>query len=192
MGVGVALFILWSGIGLAKDTISPLLGEGADPELREKIVDKLRENPKVLGFHDLMVHDYGPGQRFASIHVEMDRREDPMECHEIIDDLERECLKSHGVHLVIHYDPVVTDDPELDRMHVRVEQILHKVDLRLGVHDFRMVPGKGHVNLIFDIVLPTDLRGQEEKIQNLLEEELNQEGGLRYYPVITYDQSSFN
>ena len=192
MGLAVALFILWSGIGLAKDTVSPLLGEGADPELREKIVDKLRENPKVLGFHDLMVHDYGPGQRFASIHVEMDRREDPMECHEIIDDLERECLKSHGVHLVIHYDPVVTDDPELDRMHVRVEQILHKVDLRLGVHDFRMVPGKGHVNLIFDIVLPTDLRGQEEKIQNLLEEELNQEGGLRYYPVITYDQSSFN
>ena len=192
MGLAVALFILWSGIGLARDTISPLLGEGADPELREKIVDKLRENPKVLGFHDLMVHDYGPGQRFASIHVEMDRREDPMECHEIIDDLERECLKSHGVHLVIHYDPVVTDDPELDRMHVRVEQILHKVDLRLGVHDFRMVPGKGHVNLIFDIVLPTDLRGQEEKIQNLLEEELNQEGGLRYYPVITYDQSSFN
>ena len=115
-----------------------------------------------------------------------------MECHEIIDDLERESLKSHGVHLVIHYDPVVTDDPELDRMHVRVEQILHKVDLRLGVHDFRMVPGKGHVNLIFDIVLPTDLRGQEEKIQNLLEEELNQVGGLRYYPVITYDQSSFN
>lgn len=192
MGLAVALFILWSGMGLAKDTVSPLLGEGADPELREKIVDKLRENPKVLGFHDLMVHDYGPGQRFASIHVEMDRREDPMECHEIIDDLERECLKSHGVHLVIHYDPVVTDDPELDRMHVRVEQILHKVDLRLGVHDFRMVPGKGHVNLIFDIVLPTDLRGQEEKIQNLLEEELNQEGGLRYYPVITYDQSSFN
>ena len=93
---------------------------------------------------------------------------------------------------MIHYDPVITDDPELDRMHVRVEQILHKVDLRLGVHDFRMVPGKGHVNLIFAIVLPTDLRGQEEKIQNLLEEELNQEGGLRYYPVITYDQSSFN
>ena len=156
MGLAVALFILWSGVGLAKDTVSPLLGEGADPELREKIVDKLRENPKVLGFHDLMVHDYGPGQRFASIHVEMDRREDPMECHEIIDDLERECLKSHGVHLVIHYDPVVTDDPELDRMHVRVEQILHKVDLRLGVHDFRMVQGTTHTNLIFDVVIPFD------------------------------------
>lgn len=192
MGLGVAVFILYSGIGLAKDTISPLLGEGADPELRGKIVDKISQNPKILGFHDLMVHDYGPGQRFASIHVEMDRREDPMECHEIIDDLERECLQSHGVHLVIHYDPIITDDPELDRMHVRVEQLLHKVDLRLGIHDFRMVPGKGHVNLIFDVVLPTDLRGREEEIQNMLQQELNRNGSVTYYPVITFDQSSFN
>lgn len=192
MGLLVSAFILYSGVGLAKDTISPLLGENADPELREKIVDKIRACPKVLGFHDLMVHDYGPGQRFASIHVEMDRREDPMECHEIIDDLERECLKSHGVHLVIHYDPIVTDDPELDRMHVRVEQLLHTYDIRLGVHDFRMVPGKGHVNLIFDVVLPTDLRGQEDRITASLEQSLNQNGSVRYYPVITFDQSSFN
>ena len=192
MGLAVSAFILYSGVGLAKDTISPLLGENADPELREKIVDYIRANPKVLGFHDLMVHDYGPGQRFASIHVEMDSKEDPMECHEIIDNLERECLRSHGVHLVIHYDPVVTNDPELDRMHVRVEQILHTVDIRLGVHDFRMVPGKEHTNLIFDVVLPSDLRGQEEKIQEILEQELNREGGVKYYPIITYDQSSFN
>ena len=192
MGLAVSAFILYSGIGLAKDTISPLLGENADPELREKIVDYIRENPKVLGFHDLMVHDYGPGQRFASLHVEMDSREDPMGCHEIIDDLERECLKSHGVHLVIHYDPVVTDDPELDRMHVRIEQILHTIDLRLGIHDFRMVPGKEHTNLIFDIVLPSDLRGQEEKIQQTLSRELNTDSPITYYPVITFDQSSFN
>ena len=192
MGLAVSCFILYSGVGLAKDTISPLLGENADPELREKIVDNIRACPKVLGFHDLMVHDYGPGQRFASIHVEMDRREEPMECHEIIDDLERECLKSHGVHLVIHYDPIVTDDPELDRMHVRVEQLLHTYDIRLGVHDFRMVPGKGHVNLIFDVVLPTDLRGQEADITATLEKALNQNSGVTYYPVITFDQSSFN
>ena len=192
MGLAVSLFILYSGIGLAKETISPLLGENADPELREKIVDNIRSCPKVLGFHDLMVHDYGPGQRFASIHVEMDRREDPMECHEIIDDLERECLKSHGVHLVIHYDPIITDDPELDRMHIRVEQLLHTYDIRLGVHDFRMVPGKGHVNLIFDVVLPSDLRGKENDITASLEKALNQDSTVAYYPVITFDQSSFN
>ena len=192
MGIGVALFIMWSGFGLVRDMLNPILGAAPDPELVEHIEEKTLSYPGVLGLHDLMVHDYGPGQRFASIHVEMDCREDPMECHELIDDMERECLKSHGVHLVIHYDPVVTDDPELDRMHIRVEQILHTLDLRLGVHDFRMVPGKEHTNLIFDIVLPTDLRGQEETIRCRLEEELNENSPVRYYPVITFDQSSFN
>ena len=110
-GLGISLFILKSGIDLARETVSPLLGENADPELRSKIVDYIERQPKVLGFHDLMVHDYGPGQRFATLHVEMDHREDPLECHDLIDDMERECLRSHNVHLVIHYDPVITDDP---------------------------------------------------------------------------------
>ena len=192
VGLAVSLFILYSGAKLAKETISPLLGEAASPELQSRIVDYISAQPKVLGYHDLMVHDYGPGQRFATIHVEMDCKEDPMQCHELIDDMERECLKSHGVHLVIHYDPIVTDDPELDRMHVRVEQLLHTYDIRLGVHDFRMVPGKGHVNLIFDVVLPTDLRGQEADITAALEKALNQNSSVTYYPVITFDQSSFN
>ena len=109
MGFGVALFILYSGLNLAKETVSPLLGEAADPALRQLIVDYIEACPKVLGYHDLMVHDYGPGQRFASIHVEMDQREDALVCHELIDDMERECLHSHGIHLVIHYDPVVTN-----------------------------------------------------------------------------------
>ncbi|MBQ8768200.1 MAG: cation transporter, partial [Oscillospiraceae bacterium] len=112
MGLAVALFILWSGAKLAKETVDPLLGEAASPELQALIVDYISANPKVLGYHDLMVHDYGPGQRFASLHVEMDQKEDPLLCHEIIDDIERECLQSHNIHLVIHYDPVVTDDPE--------------------------------------------------------------------------------
>ena len=110
IGLLVALFIMYSGISMAKETISPLLGESASPELRKLIIDTVLEDPRILGYHDLMVHDYGPGQRFASLHVEMDRREDPILCHEIMDDLERRCLKQHKVHLVIHYDPVVTDD----------------------------------------------------------------------------------
>lgn len=192
MGLAVCLFILYSGIGLARETISPLLGEGADPELREKIVDNIRANPRVLGYHDLMVHDYGPGQRFASLHVEMDSREDPMECHEIIDDLERECMQSHGIHLVIHYDPVVTDDPELNRLHQRVLEILHSLDSRLTIHDFRMVPGKEHTNLIFDMVLPGELMGRQEAIRTHLSQELNRDSTLTYYPVITFDQCGFN
>ena len=192
MGLAVALFILYSGITMAKDTISPLLGEAASPELRQLIVDILEQEPQVLGYHDLMVHDYGPGQRFASLHVEMDKDEDPLLCHEIIDDLERECLKKHGVHLVIHYDPVVTNDPELDRMRALVAAILRVKDERLSIHDFRMVPGAGHTNLIFDVAMPARLQGQEKTIQTALEAALNDLDEGIYYTVITFDLASFN
>ena len=154
IGLGVALFILYSGVQLAKDTISPLLGENVNPELQQKIVDYIAGQPKVLGYHDLMVHDYGPGQRFASLHVEMDYREDPLECHELIDDMERECLRSHNVHLVIHYDPVVVDDPELNRLKEQVCGLLRQKDPRLNLHDFRMTQGRKHMNLVFDVARP--------------------------------------
>ena len=192
MGLAVALFILYSGWNLAKETISPLLGEGASQELQNQIVGFVGQHPKVLGYHDLMVHDYGPGQRFASLHVEMDKDEDPLACHEIIDDIERECFQQHGVHLVIHYDPVVTNDPELDRMRTLVTAILKVKDERLSIHDFRMVPGTGHTNLIFDVVLPCDLRGQEKILQGALETALNDLGEGTYYTVITFDQAAFN
>ena len=191
MGLAVALFILYSGWNLAKETISPLLGEGASQELREQIMGFVGEHPKVLGYHDLMVHDYGPGQRFASLHVEMDKDEDPLYCHEIIDDLERECYQRHGIHLVIHYDPVVTNDPELERMRHLVTAILKVKDERLSIHDFRMVPGAGHTNLIFDVALPLELRGQEKTIQSALEAALNDLGEGTYYTVITFDQPTF-
>lgn len=192
IGLGVALFILYSGWELARDTISPLLGEATDPALRQLIVDYIDACPKVLGYHDLMVHDYGPGQRFASLHVEMDQREDPLVCHELIDDMERECLQSHGIHLVIHYDPVVTGDPELDRLRQLVLAILHVRDPRLSIHDFRMVPGTGHTNLIFDVALPAELMGQEQTIQEALEAALNDLGEGKYYTVITFDPEAFN
>lgn len=192
MGFVVAIFILYSGASLAKDTISPLLGEAASPELRKLIIDTVSGCPKVLGYHDLMVHDYGPGQRFASLHVEMDQREDPLTCHELIDDMERECLEKHNVHLVIHYDPVVVGDPVLDRMRGVVIDLLHKRDPRLSIHDFRMVQGKGHTNLIFDIVLPEDLRGQEKSIQKYLDEALANLGDGTYYTVLTFDLAAFN
>ena len=192
MGLGVAAFILVSGWGMARETISPLLGENTDPELRQKIVDYIEAQPKVLGYHDLMVHDYGPGQRFASLHVEMDKNEDPLLCHELIDDMERECLNSHNVHLVIHYDPVITDDPELNRMRHLVTAILKVKDPRLSIHDFRMVPGEGHTNLIFDVALPADLQSEGPQIQKSLENALNDLGQGTYYTVITFDVAQFN
>ena len=187
MGLAVAAFILYSGIQLAKETVNPLLGESADQSLREDIVDYICQQPKVLGYHDLMVHDYGPGRRYASLHVEMDHREDPMDCHERIDDMERECLRSHGIHLVIHYDPVVTDDPELTRLKAETAALLLQWDERLTLHDFRMIQGRRHMNLVFDIPLPGDLRGREEQIRQGIEEALNREGPMTYHVKITFD-----
>ncbi len=192
IGLGVAAFILRSGWSLAKDTVSTLLGEGADPGLREKIVDYIAAQPKVLGYHDLMVHDYGPGRQYASLHVEMDHREDSMECHEIIDDMERECLRSHNVHLVIHYDPVITEDPELNRLKDRCKALLQQQDARLSLHDFRMIQGRRHMNLVFDVSLPSDLRSRRQELRSALEEALNREGPMVYHVIINYDVADYN
>ena len=192
MGMAVALFIIYSGINLAKETVSPLLGENADPKLRKLIAETVSSDPRVLGYHDLMVHDYGPGQRFGSIHVEMDRNEDPLVCHELIDALERKCLQKHGVHLVIHYDPVLTDDPEINRLKSHVEQILRDFDERLTFHDFRVVPGKRHMNLIFDVALPEDLSGRKKEICTNLEQTMLETDGKEYHAVVTFDPIAFN
>ena len=192
VGLAVALFILWSGWGLAKQTISPLLGEAASPELRSLIVDYIARQPKVLGYHDLMVHDYGPGQRFASIHVEMDMREDPLFCHELIDDMERECLRSHNIHLVIHHDPVVTDDPELNDLRRRVRNFFREKHEKLLVHDFRILRLPQRTDLLFDVAMPRQFRGQEELLQKELEALLNRNSPVEYRAVITFDPLAFH
>ena len=186
-GMAVSLFILYSCWNLVKETVSPLLGEGASPELRGRIVDYIEANPNVLGYHDLMVHDYGPGRRFASLHVEMDSRVDPLECHEIIDDMERECMENHNVHLVIHYDPIVVDDPERTRVLTLGQDVLQQLDSRLKVHDFRMSPTTGFTNLIFDVELPMDSVEQKSDIRCYLAEELARRETREYRLVITFD-----
>lgn len=190
MGLAVALFILYSGISLAKQTISPLLGESASPALRAEIAELVRQVPQILGYHDLMVHDYGPGQRFASIHVEMDQKADPLVCHELIDNLERACLEQKNIHLIVHYDPVVTDDAQLDRLRTVVQTLLRQQDARIGVHDFRMVRGKEHSNLIFDVELPPDKMGDRRNIQKKLDEDLARTESEKYYTVITFDMGA--
>ena len=187
MGLAVAVFILYSGVTLAKDTISPLLGETASPELRQLIVNVVSSDEKVLGYHDLMVHDYGPGQRFASIHVEMDRREDPLECHERIDELERLCLERHRIHLVIHYDPVITDDPELQRLKSVVQQLLRQIDGEISIHDFRMLSVDGRIRLFFDAALPAELMEQKDTIRQRLDELLAEAEPMVSQTFITFD-----
>ena len=192
IGILVALFILYSAWNLAKDTISPLLGEAASPEIQADIAELLGEDEMILNFHDLMVHDYGPGQRFASVHVEMDKREDPLVCHELIDNLERKALEKLKVHLVIHYDPVTIDDEVLNAYKLNVITCLKDIDQRLHIHDFRIVESDGHTNIIFDISFPHDLQGREKDVKKAVENCMAEKYGKKFYAVITFDPASFN
>lgn len=156
MGLAVALFILYSGWGLVKDAIAPLLGQAPDPELVAHILEVTREYPGVLGIHDLIVHDYGPGRRFASLHVEMDAAGDVLHSHDVIDQIERRFLEQDGLHVIIHYDPIVTGDGQTAHARDYLARAVKSIDPRLTIHDLRMVPGHTHTNLIFDLVVPHD------------------------------------
>lgn len=191
MGIAVALFIIWSGIGIAKDTISPLLGEAPDEGLVHSLAAHICRYDKILGIHDLIVHDYGPGRRFASVHVEIDHREDVLDAHELIDDIEREVKQTMNVDLVIHYDPVVTDDAELNEVREKVISALKKFDDRIGIHDFRMVRGTGHTNVIFDVVIPREYEKRTDELKKLIKETLKSEK-MKYFAVVTFDSESFN
>lgn len=186
MGLLVSLFILFSGITMAKETISPLLGEGADPELQARLTAFIDSQPMVIGCHDLMVHDYGPGRRYASIHVEMDQQMDTLVCHETIDRMERSCLTDFGVHMVIHYDPVV-NDPETQRLKNLVTTILKIKDPRLELHDFRILRQGEYPELVFDLIVPEDLQSQKEQLQATLEQAIQALDSHSYQLRITFD-----
>ncbi len=192
IGVIVSLFIFISGINTAKETISPLLGAPADEELVKMISDNMLEyDSRILGIHDLMVHDYGPGQRFASVHAEIDRKEDVMSAHELLDNIERMFLEEHRIQMVIHYDPIVTDDQELNEMKAVILEELAEIDEKFKIHDFRMVKGNEHTNLIFDMVIPRSYEGKQTEIKAMLDKKLS-EYEHKYYTVITFDFESFN
>ena len=191
VGLLVALFILWSGVGIAKDTIDPLIGAKPDESLVHAIACLMTSHPSILGIHDLMVHDYGPGRRFASVHAELDHRIDPLVAHEILDEIERQAKRDLHVDLVIHYDPIVTDDPEVTAVHTRVTQILRGIDPRLSIHDFRMVSGPHHANVIFDMVIPAEYEDKTAQLRREIEAQL-QDGKKVYHLVITFDTAAFN
>lgn len=190
-GLLVALFILWSGVGVVKDTVDPLLGAKPDEALVRAIAYLMTSHVDILGFHDLMVHDYGPGRRFASVHAEIDHRIDPLVAHEILDEIERQAKRELHVDLVIHYDPIVTDDPEIAAVRTRVLQIMHGLDPRLSLHDFRMVSGSHHVNVIFDMVIPPEDAQTAEQLRRQIEAQL-QDGKKTYHLIVTFDTAAFN
>lgn len=156
-GIVVGVFILWSGYGLLRDAVSPLLGRAPSPELVQHIHDKIMSYPGVLGTHDLMVHDYGPGRQFASAHVEMSGDEDVYESHDTLDNIEQDFL-AEGLVMTLHYDPIVTNDPGIkDMRHWIDASIKAEINPLLSIHDLRTAPGPTHTNVIFDCVRPAGL-----------------------------------
>jgi cation diffusion facilitator family transporter len=164
-GLCVAAFILWSGYGIARETMSALLGEQADGALVEKLTEMVLRHDGILGIHDLLIHDYGPGRCFASAHVELSAEEDPLVCHEIIDHLECDALRELNVHLVIHHDPVAVNDAEWGRLRTMVEVLAAGIDERLSVHSFRLVRGRGMPRLVFDLAVPYGMDQEAVRLQ---------------------------
>ena len=164
MGVGVAAFILWSGWGLVMDTLSPLLGESPSPELVEHIERTVMSYPGVLGVHDLMVHDYGPGHQFASLHVEFPAETDPLTAHDVIDNIEKDFLQKDRLQVTIHYDPIVTADASVGVLRARLQEHARQLDPQLSIHDLRIVPGDSHTNVLFDLVFPAGYTGDIDQM----------------------------
>lgn len=154
MGLAVALFILYSGIGLVRDTLDPILGSASDPEQVAYIKEKALSYPNVLGVHDMMIHDYGPGNRLVSFHLEMPAEGDVMAMHDEIDCIEKDFFANDGLTVTIHFDPVVTGDPHVTELRELVEAAAHQADPEVNIHDLRIVPGPTHTNVIFDCAVP--------------------------------------
>ena len=188
VGLLVALFILFSAYKAAKETLSPLLGQAPDPELVQRIRDIVAEHDTVVGIHDLVVHDYGPGRQMVSLHAEVPASGDILELHDVIDNIERELHEKLHVQAVIHMDPIVTDDAEVDALRHRVAALARQVEPRMTVHDLRVVRGTTHTNLVFDAVLPLDAAITPAEAARRIREKVSELDG-DYYAVVTVEHS---
>ena len=186
-GCLVAAFIIWSGITLIRETSSPLLGEAADPVLVNEIAQRALSVPEVLGIHDLMVHDYGPGRIFASIHIEVDAHADIMESHDMIDNIERKLSEELHIHLTAHMDPIKTDDPLLKELKEIIGEALAGIEGVSGMHDLRMVTGPTHTNIIFDAVVSYDCKLKNSEIRAIVSDKVKTVDPT-YFVVITFDK----
>ena len=188
MGLAVSLFIVVSSLLLIKDTVSPLLGEPPTKEFVENVRKKLLSYEGVLGIHDLMVHNYGAtSSTYVSVHVEVDARGDIMKAHDMIDNIERDFRKG-GLNLTVHMDPVETDNPEVSLNLDRAREILSSMNAGLSLHDFRMVIGDTHTNILFDVVIPFDSKATPKEIEKAFADAYADEG-KQYFFIINYDRS---
>jgi len=187
MGIAVALFIIYSGIKLILETMNLLMGTAPDEELVSDIERKILGYEGVLGIHDLVVHSYGADNYFASVHVEVPADRDVLESHDLMDVIERDVFAELNVNLVIHMDPIVTDDEMVNSLRRQVNDILAKIDSELSMHDFRVVVGKTHSNLIFDVVVPPAYKISDTQLRELLDAEIKKIDST-YNSVITIDR----
>ena len=187
-GAAVAVFILFAGYGVAKDTLSPLLGQAPDPELVKSIEEIVMSSDAVIGMHDLVVHDYGPGRMMISLHAEVDGRGNIFQLHDSIDTVERKLKSALGCDATIHMDPVETDNEQVNAERAALEEALKGIDGLRGIHDFRMVMGPSHTNLIFDVVMDTGCGKTPEQFRDIIcrtvEEKLP-----GHFAVVTVDTS---
>ncbi len=188
MGLAVGVFILISGLKLVRDTIDPLLGSAPKPEEVSYIQKKILSYPGVLGTHDLMIHDYGPGRQFASAHVEMAAETNPLKSHDLLDNIEQDFKRDDHLIMTLHYDPIVTNDPKVHTLRNQISEMVKTIDPRITIHDLRIVPGPTHTNVIFDCVRPTDLPFSEDELRKQVSELV-----VKRFPkcvcVITIDSS---
>lgn len=185
MGIVVSGIILYGAYGLLRDMINSLIGEAPDPELVHNIVDMIMAHPAILGVHDMMLHNYGPNKIFASAHVEVDSSKDIFETHDHIDNIEREVKKNMNIDLVLHMDPVKVNDPETELYRAKVVEAIHQIDPKWRFHDFRIVSGPTHVNLVFDLVIPFEEKHAQEEIEEMLLKHI--ESDKKIYLVLTID-----
>ncbi len=187
-GVAVGLFICYAGINAAKDTLNPLLGQAPDPEEVEKIKEIVMSHEKVCGIHDLIVHDYGPGRQMISLHAEVPAEGNILEIHDEIDLIEMELKQKLHCDATIHMDPVITTDEHLKQLKEQVTGIVEGIDERISLHDFRMVSGPSHTNLIFDIVVPFKCKLEDEALIEEIQRRVQKEIGANYFTVIQIDR----
>ena len=187
-GILVALFILWSGFNAARDTINPLLGTPPTHEFVEEIRDLVMAHPAIIGIHDLIVHDYGPGRVMISLHAEVSAAGNVLDIHDEIDNVEKELQEKLGCHAVIHMDPIVIDDGVTADTRKRVQALVHCIDDQISIHDFRMVVGPTHTNVIFDAVVPFGFRLSNSEVASKIQSAVRTLDG-NYFAVVNVEQS---
>ena len=189
VGIGVALVVMWAGVGIAKDTLEPLLGEAIDPKEYQRIKKFVGSYDGIIGSHDLIVHNYGPNRSMASIHAEVPNNADIKESHEIIDKIERDAVENLGIFLVVHMDPVEVEDKNVLRIRDFANKQIAEIDSSCSIHDFRMVDGTHQINLIFDLVVPREYNREKQKeIEEALCRRLKEQDP-RYAFVITVEHN---